>query len=146
MTHRVETIMQALVTTVTGLATTGSRVYRGRAYAVPAADANAIRVWQGADVVDEDSMFHRLKSILIVKIEPVLSETTAQVDETLNTIRREVAAAIGAAVNLGLAFEITALEQRAEEPDVDGFGDSPRAAMPMVWAIEYWRNRADPAN
>ena len=117
VTHKAEQIMAAVITTLTGLTTTGSRVYRARAYAIPKSDTNALAVFQGSDEMQEGSMFFRVRSLLTINIEAVAREATAQIDETLNTIRKEVMAAIGAAPNLGLAYEIGALEQAAEQPE-----------------------------
>ena len=144
MTHRAETIMAAIVTTMTGLTTTGARVYRARAYVLPKADANALAIFQGSDEVQDGSMFHRVRSLLTVNIETVAREATAQIDETLNTIRKEVAAAIGASTNLGLAFEVGALELKAEQPEISDEGDRPTGRMRIVLGINYWRDRLDP--
>ena len=146
MTHRAETIMQAVVTTLTGLATTSTRVSRGRAYPIAVDDDNALAIFQGPDEISEDSMFHRVWSKLTVNIEAVARESTAQIDETLNAIRKEVAGAIGADTNLGLAFEIGSLELAAEQPEVTDEGDRPMGRMRIVLGINYMRDRADPAN
>lgn len=144
MTHRAETIMQAVVTTLTGLTTTGARTYRARAYAIPKADDNALAIFQGADVVQDDSTFHRIQSLLTVNIEAVAREATAQINQTMNTIRKEVMAAIGASTNLGLPFEIGALELAAEQPEISDDGDRPESRMRIVLGINYWRDRLDP--
>ena len=146
MTHRAETIMQAVVATLTGLTTTGARVYRARAYALPKADDNALAIFQGPDVVQDDSTFHRIQSLLTVNIEAVAREATAQIDETLNLIRKEVMTAIGASTNLSLAFEIGALELQAEQPEISDDGDRPMARMRIVLGIQYMHSRLDPAN
>ena len=146
MTHRAETIMQAVVTTLTGLATTSTRVYRARAYPIPKADANALVIAQGSDELQDGSMFYKVRSLLTVNIEAVAREATAQIDETMNTIRKEVATAIGASPNLGLAFEIGALELQAEQPEIRDDGDRPEGRMRIVLGIEYWRDGLNPAN
>lgn len=145
MTHRAETIMQAVVTTLTGLTTTGARIYRARAYALPKADDNALAIFQGTDVVQDDSTFHRIQSLLTVNIEAVAREATAQIDETLNLIRKEIAVAIGASTNLGLAFEIGTLELQAEQPEISDDGDRPKGRMRIVLGILYMRDRLNPA-
>ena len=145
MTHKAEQIMAAVVTTLTGLTTTGARVYRARAYAIPKADANALAIFQGSDELQEGSMFFRVSSLLTVNIEAVAREATAQIDETLNAIRKEVAAAIGASTNLGLAFEIGALEIQAEQPEVNEIGDRPEGKMRIVLGINYVRDGLNPA-
>lgn len=145
MTHRAETIMAAVVSTLTGLTTTGARVYRGRAYPIPKADANALVIFQGSDEIQDGSMFWRVQSLLTVNIEAVAREATAQIDETLNLIRTEVATAIGASTNLGLAFEIGALEQQAEQPEISDDGDRPTGRMRIVLGIQYMRDRLNPA-
>lgn len=146
MTHKAEQIMQAVITTLTGLTTTGARVYRARAYAIPKADADALAIFQGSDELQEGSMFFRVRSLLTVNIEAVAREATAQIDETLNAIRKEVASAIGASTNLGLAFEIGALEIQAEQPEVNEIGDRPEGKMRIVLGINYMRDGLNPAN
>lgn len=144
MTHRAEQIMAAMTTALTGLATTGANVFRGRAYDLQRLEMPALLVFQGDDEIEDGSMFHRVRSALTVNLEAMVREPAAQVDETLNAIRLEVATAIAGSVNLGLGFEIAALEQAAERPEIDA-GDAPTARMRIVWAISYWRDRADPA-
>ena len=144
MTHRAETIMQAVVTTLTGLTTTGARVKRARVYPLPAAEANALAIFQGTDELQDGSMFFKVRSLLTVNIEAMAREATAQIDETMNTIRNEVAVALGASTNLGLAFEIGALELQADQPVINDDGDRPIGRMRIVLGINYWRDGLNP--
>lgn len=145
MTHKAETIMQTVTTALTGLPTTGSRVYRGRVDPIPKAEQNAIVIFQGDDEVDEDSPFHVVRSFLTVNVEIVAREVSAQIDETLNTIRKEIAVAL-ADPTLGLAFVESALQQEAGEPEISDDGDRYEARMRDTWLVIYRRSRLDPAN
>ena len=49
MTHRVETVMAAVVTTVMGLTTTGTSVYRGNPYSVEASKLPCLHVEMGSE-------------------------------------------------------------------------------------------------
>ena len=144
--HHAESIMQAIVAAATDLATTGARVYRGRAYAVPAADSNAIRIWQGDDDSITQFVGDGVVSLLSVSLEAVASEATAQIDTTLNAIREEVTVALMADYTLGLAYVESVLEVGADEPEISGDGDSPRASMKMDWQVIYHHSRANPTN
>ena len=139
--------MAAVKTLLTGLTTTGARAYRGRAFPVPVADANALLVFQGDDEIDEErSTIFVVHSDLEVNIDVFAKEATAQVDATLNKIRREVAIALGADVTIGLAFVKGMLEAGTEIPDVSDEGDRPAANLRLIWEASYQRSRSDPAN
>lgn len=143
MTHRAETIIDTVKTRVTGLATTGTRVFRGRGYPLQEADLPALLLYMGADDVIGDLSAALLDCQLQVHVDAVV-KTTAQVDTTLNLIREEVTIALQADHTQGLAFVIDTAEQGADEPDISNDGEQPAGSLRTRWLISYRRSRTNP--
>ena len=140
---RAEQIVVAVLAKVTGLATTSTRVTRGRVYAhetVP-----ALTVAQGADSpVDTrtgSSVF--LDSELDITITAHVKSSSAQVDTTLNQIRKEVHIALMADVTQGLAFVYLTDPRGASAPSLSGDSDKPTAVMDMTFTFRYRHSYTD---
>ena len=147
MTHRAETILEAFKTTETGLATTGTRVERGRVYATSPAGTPNLRVFMGADEILEAHTPDRLLSALEVTVEAEVAEISAQVDTKLNVIREEVTVALAADHQLGLPVIVQMTEEVGAGPvEISGEGDRPAARQMFFWSVTYERSRSDPAN
>lgn len=148
MDHRVEQIMVAIVGKLTGLATTGTHVFRGRIYEVPEANLPALLVYQGADQPRTDggsSSFRYLDGDLSVQVEAAVKVPHGTQPETvLNQIRKEVTVALQADVTQGLGF-VMDTNEGAAVPDLTGEGDKPTARLRMEWVIRYRRSRTDPS-
>lgn len=144
MTHRAEQVMDAVVTAVTGLTTTGANVFRGREHG-ERMDGNlpALLIHLGPDTPDEEeSSFPRLYSELTVAIEAVLA-AGADYEATLLKIREEVTVALRSDYTLGLSFVQNTIEGRAEQPQpADEQGR--RFSYPMNWTVRYSRSWDDP--
>lgn len=135
MTHRVESIMQAVTSTLTGLATTGAEVQRGRVYSIAATPALSISM--GADEVREDlRSFSRLVRQLTVTISAHVKVTT-QLETQLNQIKTEVFAALMADITQGLNYVIQTDLLIDDAPELDAEQDQPTARASMVWRITY---------
>lgn len=146
MTHRAESIIEAVKTEVTGLTTTGSRVYRGRVYPMQSAELPGLLVYLGQDEIIQNLLQGKLDSRLTVHIDAVVKSPTAQVDTTLNLIRSEVTVALQADYSQGLAYVMDTIEVGAGEPSLTGEGDQPVGVMRMTWQFHYRRSRADPGS
>lgn len=145
--HRAETIMEAVRTAVTGLATTGLNAFRGRSYDLGPGLVPALLVYMGEDEILEAHTPDRLRSVLTVNLDAVVAETATQVETALNQIRAEATVALAADHTLGLANIVELIEEiGAEEPEISGEGDRPTARQRLVWKVTYDRGRADPAN
>ena len=141
--HRAEQIIAAVVTKATGLTTTGTRVFRGRVYPLQETDLPALTVYLGSDKPNEEtSSYSFIDSNLTISIDAHV-KSTAQVDTTLNEIRKQVTFALQADITQGLAFVIDTVEGDASEPELTGEGDKPIARMRMDWTIRYRRSRKD---
>lgn len=143
--HRAESIMAAIVASVTGLTTTGANVYRARVYPVEVTGLPAIVVLQGEDNTQTELLADEVTSRLTVNLDAIAREPANQIDTTLNLIREEITVALMADYTLGLAYVEGIMEQIAEEPDILGDGDAPMAQMRTVWDVTYHHGRTNPA-
>jgi hypothetical protein len=142
MTHRAESILSAVVTNVTSLTTTGTRVHRGRVYAIT--DFPALSVYQGEDRVIGQYSQAKYDCELTVLIEALVKTSSSQVDTVLNTIREEVVEALQADYTQGLAYVLNTVEGDSSAPELSGDGDQPSAMLRMEWKFHYRRSRTDP--
>lgn len=144
--HRAEQIVARTVVTVTGLTTTGSRAYRGRAYPLQTANLPGLCVFQGPDRPQSDtSSYGFIDSDLTVYIDIYVKTVTSQVDTLLNQIRKELVIALSASYTQGLSFVIDTVEGDADEPDLNGESDQPVARLRTSWVFRYRRSRTDPS-
>lgn len=144
--HRAEQIVARTVVTVTGLTTTGMRVYRGRVYPLQTANLPGLCVFQGQDRPQSDtSSYNFIDSDLTVYIDIYVKSAASQVDTLLNQIRKELVIALSANYTQGLSFVIDTVEGDADEPDLNGDSDQPTARLRTSWIFRYRRSRSDPS-
>ena len=142
--HKVEQILDALLPLITGLATTGTNVERGRVSKLKEATASSLSVYQGQDDTDNYN-WPSVYSNLIIYIDIHAKDSVEQIDQVLNRIRKEVNIAIMAITNLGLTFIKDIEEGGASEPDLSGEGNKPTAMMRLTYKVEYNRSINDPS-
>ncbi len=137
--HRVEAIIQTVVTKVTSLTTTGTNVFRGRAY--PTADGNlpGLLVYLGPDRVLQNLSQSFVDSEIALTIEARVKSASSQVDTLLNAIRSEVTVALLANYTQGLAYVLDTEEGDVAAPDISGSGDQPIGSLKMEWRVKYRR-------
>lgn len=142
MTHRAENIMDAVVTTLTGLTTTDTRVERGRIYSVETAPALTIEM--GQDFVDrEASDFVNANRQLVVKIIAYV-KANSEPDSVLNTIREEVYNALIADRTLGAtAGVIDIWLDSDDEPELSGESDQAIAKQQLNYVVKYRHSYTD---
>ena len=141
--HRAETIMDAIVTAVTGLTTTGSNVSRARTYPV-GASLPAVVVFQANDQALTQLIAGDVTSLLSVSIDALAREPSTQIDTKLNLIREELNVALMADYTLGLAYVEGIEEQGADEPDMSDNGDASITQMRMNYEVTYHHSRTNP--
>ena len=137
--------MDAVVTTVTGLTTTGANVHRGRVHPVPESDLPALSVYMGQDTpLDEDgqNVIGFMDSDLTVRIEAHVKAST-NIDQTLNQIRAEVHQALMADYTLGLGFVHQVIWSGAGEPELDA-ADQKIGRQALNWTVRYRHSVTDP--
>lgn len=133
--------MDSIGALLTGLATTGNRVYRGRVFAIEG--TNGISYSMGSDTpVGEDTYIY-MDSDLEVII--TAHSKDIDVEQELNQIRKEVTIALKADYSLGgLAIDIT--EEGWNAPDFSGDADQDTGLMQGTFIIKYRRLRTDPSS
>lgn len=144
--NRAENILATVVTTLTGLTTTGSYVYRGRTYELPDTTTEALLVYLGPDNPRSDggsSSWTFIDSDLTINVEAVVKSSSDQVDTVLNLIRHEVQQALYADYTQGLSYVINTTEGPAI-PDLSGETDQMVGRLRMEWAFQYRRYRITP--
>ena len=145
--HRAEQIVLAVITKVTGLTTTGNRVFRSRTADLPDNALPALVVHLGPDSPVSDgasSSFRFIDGDLTVGIDAVVKEKTDTLaEQKLNLIRKEVTIALMADYTLGLSFVHNTVEGQAV-PELER-GDQIRGTMRMDFRVRYRRSRTDPS-
>lgn len=143
--HRAEQIIDAVVTTLTGLTQTNNNVFRGRVHAVPEVRLPALCVYQGEDKQIGQYSQAKIDSELTILVEALVKTSAEQVDELLNQIRKEVTIALQADYTQGLSFVLNTIEGDASAPELSGEGEKPSAALKLEWKFHYRRSRTDPS-
>jgi hypothetical protein len=144
MPHRREQIMDAVVTAVTGLTTTGTNVFRGRAYPLGEAELPGLLVYMGGEEVVSEQTLDEMICVMEVAVVPMVA-VTADPDQALNLIAEESTVALAADYTLALPGVVYRIEEiGADEPEIAGEGETIAAAQRLRWQITYRRNRTDP--
>lgn len=103
MAHIRKTIREQVVTTVTGLTTTASRVYETRIHNLSSADLPALVVYTNDEAVEYvaiGSSARTQERVLSVTIEAHV-KGTANIDDTIDTISEEVEEAMAGDITRG---------------------------------------------
>ncbi len=137
---RAETIMDGVVTTLTGLTTTGNNIKRARIYPWAESELPAISVYMGQDVVVEELQSGLLNWELNLAVESHVQENN-DIDQQLNTIRKEVHAALMATPQQGLTYVINTTAVGANEPVLSDTGQQPVASQRLDFIIKYRTSR-----
>ena len=134
--HRAETIMAAVLTKVTNLTTTSTRVSRGRAYPVDGAAMPALTLEQGVDEVDLQNIAFIDRELNFLIIAHV--KTNGTTETILNLIREEVHIALMADRTQGLTnIVLDTMPLGDEAPDISGDSNQSVARLRMNWRIKY---------
>ncbi len=151
MAHKRESIRKAIVTAVTGLATTGTNVETWRTHAVGEGELPHLNVMPGADseVISEsiENVFgdteHRDLPITVEARAVQATDTSHEaLADVVDDICAEVEIAIVADVTLGgLAVDAMLV---STELSIDGSGERPVGLAVMGWLVRYAVNRANP--
>ena len=136
MSHVRQQIRDQLVTTLTGLTTTGSNVFRSRIFPLEQAKLPALCIFTKSEAVEFDTIGlpRSINRILDVAVEAYV-KGVSNYDNTLDTIAVEMEEAIAADITLGgLAkdAQITAFEA-----DFAGDGEQPVAVGRFTVTVEY---------
>lgn len=142
--HVVQQVIDAFATTVTGLTTTGTRVYKDRLLNLAASDLPALRIFddreeiRNEDIIDLPYMQHRT---VVLTVEAVAMENST-LDATLNRIRKEVEVAIAGNSRLGTLCKLHCALAGAEKQRDDSC-QTAAGKLAMTWhAVVLTMNNA----
>lgn len=139
MAHAKQQIRAAVVTLVTGLATTGTRVHSTRVYtheSVPS--LNVLASAEEADPVAQDGTQARMLEIVV----EARALKVSGVDDQLDTIQAEVETALHADYRLGGVCVHCALS--AVEDELISLAERPGIVRTMTFSCLYYINPTDP--
>jgi len=136
MSHVRQQIRDDIVATLTGLATTGSNVFRSRIFPLEQTNLPALVIYSKSETSEYDTIGlpRSINRVLDVAVEAYV-KGVSNYDNTLDTIAVQVEEAIAADVTLGgLAkdAQITAFEA-----DFAGDGEQPVAVGRFTITVEY---------
>lgn len=136
MAHVRQQIRDDIVTTLTGLATTGSNVFRSRIFPLEQTKLPALCIFTKSEAVEFDTIGlpRSINRVLDVAVEAYVIGT-ANYDNSLDTIAVEIEEAIAADPTLGgLAKDA---QVTAFEADFSGDGEQPVAVGRFTVTVEY---------
>lgn len=133
--HLRQQIREAVVTAVTGLTTTAGRVHDSRVYKLETLPALA--VYALSEPVEYDTQQRpRGQTRELELVVEGFAKATASLEDTLDTIAKEVEAALTADVTRGGLAKDTLLTL-TETPPIEGGANKPHGVVRLTWLIEY---------
>lgn len=131
-------IREAVATAVTGLATTGARVYQSRVYPVEQTNLPGllIRTYRESSKAETIHAPRLMERTLLLEVIAVAKAVT-DLDDTLDGICKEVEIALAMPVSAlaGKAKDITLI---ATDIELNGEGERPTGRARMIFEIEYF--------
>ena len=148
MAHQRKTIRDAIVTAVTGLATTGANVYNTRPYPVDAGELPALVVMASDEERQDEEQVHVAATVapvptkrdLTVEILAVAAGSTYY--DTLDQIALEVETALG--VDLTLSGAVRELWYAGTELEMTNEVDQPAGVLTIRYIASYITDMRDP--
>lgn len=136
MAHVRKQIRDNIVTTVTGLATTGTKVYQSRVYPISAASLPALTVYTKSETSEYITMGYprTVERTMTVVVEAYCQGITGY-DNTLDQISVEVEEAVTADVTRGNIAKDTRIVDF--ESDFSGDPDQPVASATITIEVDY---------
>lgn len=132
MAHARQTIRESAATLLTGLTTTGSRVFQSRM--APQESLPCLLVMTDGEEITWGAFEKQLDRRLTLTIVG-LAKSASNVDDTLDTIAAEVETALGS----DLKYELTAIAV-----DFDESLEKPAGRIILTYAIRYFTNAGAP--
>lgn len=136
MSHAHKLIRDAAKTALTGLASTGARVYANRLHALSESELPALRIFLDSETVEEASVHRPAQQdrTLGLVVECCAKSTTA-LDDTCDQIQLEVEAAMYAGFSAGGKTLYPTLTGSAYD---DAIGMTPVAVKRVAFRINYF--------
>jgi len=136
MAHVRKQIRDNIVTTITGLTTTGSKVYRTRVYPLAEAKLPGLAVFTDSEEIEAATINppRTQRRTLVVRIEAFV-KGVSNFDDELDTISQEVEEALAADITRGGLAQDTRIT--GFDADYSGEGDQPVAVGRISVSVDY---------
>ncbi len=142
MSHTHKQIRDALATALTGLTTSGSRVYPNRLYPMDTAELPGLRIYLDADAVEVETIHSPLVYMhdLSITVEACARSSSA-LDDTLDTMALEIETALANGITIsGKKLEpVLTGSQYDDEP-----GSPPVGVKRLTFSLAYFTASNDP--
>jgi hypothetical protein len=135
--HLRQQIREAVATAITGLPTSGARVFQARAYPLERADLPGLLVTTSTEATETISLGPPRSQIRTLRVQiTALARATSNVDDTLDTMAKEIetALAMPCAALAGLVKNISLTDTATE---LAGTGDRPLARSVLTFDAVY---------
>lgn len=143
MAHARKTIRDRIITDLTGLATTGSRIYRSRVYPLAEGKLPGLCVYTMSEQIDYATIgTSRLQQRVLSVVIEIYVKGTSNYDDDLDQISLEIEDALFA--DLTLNGNAKDLQINRFEADFAGEGDQPLAFARMSVDVVYHTSENDP--
>ena len=136
MSHVRQQLRERAATTLTGLSTTGSKVYQSRVYPLGNSNLPGLLIYtksEDSETVTMSGARTLLRNLSLV-IEGYV-KAVSNYDDTVDTIAKEVETAMGNDVTLNGLAKNSYLE--STEIQYDGEGEKPVAVVSLTYSVEY---------
>ena len=142
MSHVRQQIREAVAVIVTSLTTTGANVFQSRVYNVQASELPCLLVYtKDESVGPEQGTMLAMQRSLTLTIEGK-AKATADLDDTLDDIAKEVEIAVAADITIGALAHSIFLESTLIE--LSGDGDQPIGNVSLNYIVNYMTPFGDP--
>ncbi|MCC7041109.1 MAG: hypothetical protein IT516_12445 [Burkholderiales bacterium] len=143
--HLRRQIREAVGTKLTGLTTTGSRVYQSRVYPVQNTELPCLLVFARSESVEAESVHapRVLSRLLQIEVDAV-TKATADLDDTLDQICKEVEIALAPPVSGGLMNLVEDIVLRSTDIELSGSAEKPTGVARMVFEVSYYHLDSTP--
>lgn len=136
--HLRRQIREAVGTAVTGLTTTGSRVFQSRVYPAQSSDLPCLLVASKSETVEVLSIHYPRSLQRTLQLEIIaVAKATADLDDTLDGICKEVEIALANPVS-GLASLARTITMVSTEMDYRGTAEKPVGSATMLYEVDYF--------
>ena len=140
MAHKRTSIRNNVTTTLTGLTTTGSNVFESRIYPNELAKLPLLNIYSNTET-SELSSIGKIERNLEIMIEGFAKATT-NIDETLDTIAKEVEVAMATDLTRGGHAKDTFITNT--EYELENVGNQQLGVIKITYNVHYLTTKDDP--
>ena len=140
MAHKRTSIRNNVTTTLTGLTTTGSNVFESRIYPNELAKLPLLNIYSNTET-SELSSIGKIERNVEIMVEG-FAKATANVDEALDTIAKEVEVALGTDLTRGGHAKETYLTNT--EYELENIGNQQLGVIKMTFNVQYITTKINP--